>query len=247
MYIKKGDSMINLKKNDKLIIIIAVAVVIVAGIGIAAYNPPDDDENGTGGLDNSETLTYLVDWEEKTGSLSTISDFVSKNSAYEGSETITKGNVKSVTFNLSWTDDLTFLGRFGFDTLYLEVTTSDGMVYEDSGTSGVVELVIDYNDLYLPSEIEAENDIDGEQQLNEDETKTFDVKVVIQVGEKRIIRKLREKGNDFELTITYEYYDASLAEGDTKPTGQDNEDPDDPEEEQPAYLAMLVQAGLNRW
>ena len=31
--------MINLKKNDKLIIIIAVAVVVVAGIGIAAYTP----------------------------------------------------------------------------------------------------------------------------------------------------------------------------------------------------------------
>ena len=35
--------MINLKKNDKLIIIIAVAVIVIAGIGIAAYNPPEDN------------------------------------------------------------------------------------------------------------------------------------------------------------------------------------------------------------
>ena len=33
--------MINLKKNDKFIIIIAVVIIIISGIGIAAYNPPE--------------------------------------------------------------------------------------------------------------------------------------------------------------------------------------------------------------
>ena len=58
---------------------------------------------------------------------------------------------------------------------------------------------------------------------------------------------LRDQGNAFDLTITYEYYDAYLTEGDYKGTGQsDNNDPEDPDEP-PAYLGMMIQAGLTRW
>jgi len=60
------------------------------------------------------------------------------------------------------------------------------------------------------------------------------------------LKYLRDKGNSFDLTITYEYYEASLTEGIINDTGQDNNDSDDPEDI-PAYLGMMIQAGLTRW
>ena len=60
--------------------------------------------------------------------------------------------------------------------------------------------------------------------VNED----FQYKVSCSIGEKRIIRKLRDKGNNFDLKISYEYYNADINQienddDDIKNTAFDNQ------------------------
>jgi hypothetical protein len=72
----------------------------------------------------------------------------------------------------------------------------------------------------------------------------------VQIGELRILKKLRDKGNDFELKITYQYYDSVLKEDKTKNTGGDsNTPPDDPwaEQEKPPYISMIINTGCGRY
>jgi hypothetical protein len=123
--------MITLKKNDKLIIIIAVAVIIVAAIGIAAYEPleSDDDIPST-----TISYTYEITWDKKSGSLS-YDEYAGKKSPYEHNISINQDNLCSITFNISWKDDKTFLGRLGRDTVYVEIRTPDGTTYEESKKS----------------------------------------------------------------------------------------------------------------
>ncbi len=251
MYIKKGDGMINLKKNDKLIIIIAVAVVIVAGIGIAAYNPPDDGNGNTDG--NGGVGTYDVTWQTYTKMVSVDEElYAGKNSPFSTEITIDHENIIKVTVEISWEDDRTHLGLLskGEDTLTAEV--SFGTETWTSVYNGTNEFIKNINSLPYDTTIDANNQQEAEDKLEEeygtDDSLTFTIDVSVSPGEKifRILKYLRDKGNVFDLTITYEYYDASLTEGDTIPTGQNNEDSDDPEDP-PAYLAMLVNTGHTRW
>ena len=70
-------------------------------------------------------------------------------------------------------------------------------------------------------------------------------------GEKlrRPLKYFRDKGNDFELTITYEYYDATVTEGNIRETGNGSDHPTEESKpnDPPAYLGMIVNAGLTRW
>ena len=47
----------NLKKNDKLILIIGVVILIIAGIGIAIYTSPDTNEIKAGNTE-PEYISY---------------------------------------------------------------------------------------------------------------------------------------------------------------------------------------------
>jgi len=243
--------MINLKKNDKLIIIIAVAVVIVAGIGIAAYDTPDNENINTAG--NGGVGTYTVTWQTHTKTVSVDEElYAGKNSPFSSEITIDHENIIKVTVEISWEDDSTY-GIFrtkGADTLTAEVSfATETWTSEYNGTN---EFIKNINSLPYDVTIDANNQQDAEDKLEEeygtDDSLTFTIDVSVVTGEKlrRPLKYLRDKGNAFELTITYEYYEGLLTEGDTIPTGQDNENPDDPEGP-PAYLGMLVQAGLNRW
>ena len=142
--------MMALKKNDKLIIIAAIAVIIIAGVLIAAYSPPEET---TPEPSDSEKTLFNVDWNIRSGSLPCISGFSDKKAPYEDTVSIPRGNLKSVTFNLSWIDDKVFLRRIGRDTLTLEITTPDGKVYEDSAKSAVktkdgnVEIIVTVNSM----------------------------------------------------------------------------------------------------
>lgn len=260
--VTKGGHMINLKKNDKLIVIIAVAVIIIAAIGIAAYTSPDTKINGL--LGTGENM-YTVTWEEKTNSLSPISDFAGKNAPYENTISINHGNLKEITFNLSWVDNkATLLGRFGLDKLTLEVTTPDGTIYKESGKSasktkeGNVAISVLNYDMPSTDSIEAEDYDEAEEKLNEDPyfndkwvNEDFTIKVSVQIGEIRILKKLADKGNNFDLEITYEYYYGSLMEEETEGTGSDggNGSFDDLKEEEyiPPFLSMIIGTGCGRY
>jgi hypothetical protein len=243
--------MINLKKNDKLIIIIAVAVVVVAGIGIAAYNPPEDNGGHTGGVGGSQT--YDVTWETHTKTVSVDDEmYAGKSSPFSTEIAISHENIVKVTVEITWTDDSTY-GIFrtkGADTLTAEV--SFGTETWTSVYNGTTEFIKNINSIPYDTTIDADSELDALDKLAEeygtDDSLTFTIDVSVKTGEKifRPLKYLRDKGNSFDLTITYEYYDASLTEGGINDTGNGDNDFDDPEDI-PAYLGILIQTGLTRW
>jgi len=220
--------MINLKKNDKLIIIIAVAVVVIAAIGIAAYNPPEEEiVNGKGGMQ-----TYDVMW--KTHSKTeTVEDelYAGKKAPFTTEITIDHDNILKVNVEISWTDDFTHFGILsrGEDTLTAEVSYSSD-IWESVG-NGSMEFIKTVHSIPMDTQIEAVNELEALEELKEgyyDDSLTFTIDVSVQTGEKwfRPLKYLRDKGNAFDLTITYEYFEPSLTEGEDKNTGGDgNNDP----------------------
>jgi hypothetical protein len=246
-----------LAKNDKLIIIAGVIVLVVAAVGIALYTSPSPDEDGNSVPPGMKT--YSVEWETETSSLQTISEFADKNTPYEESILFSKGNLKSITFNLSWIDDKAPLGgSFGLDTLTLEITTPDGTVHEESATSarrtteGNVEITLsNINTQPSSAPIEAEDLSDAQAILQEAPyykdkwvKKDFTVKVSVQIGEIRILKRLRDQGNDFTLEITYEYFDATLIEeSNPENNPSSNDDENVPQDYVPSSYSMIG-AGL---
>jgi len=249
--------MITLKKNDKLIIIIAVAVIVVAAIGIIAYESPEDTGGNTSGAGGEKT--YDVIWQTHTKTVAVDDEcFAGKNAPFNSEIKIGHENILKVTVEISWTDDYTYgiLRTKGEDTLTAEITYKGTTDTWESVGNGTTEFVYNINSLPFDTTIEAANEIEASDKIKEyhytDDSLTLTIDVSVATGEKlrRPLKYFRDKGNDFELTITYEYYDAYLTEGDYKGTGQsDNNDPEDPDEPpaSPAYLGMIVNAGYTRW
>jgi hypothetical protein len=255
--------MISLKKNDKIVIIVAVLILVIAGVAIAVYQSPSAPSDLTSLIPSEKN--YEVIWTEQNGSLSTIAGFAGKKSPYQETVMIPETNVKSITFDLSWTDDhMTFMKRRGLDSLTLEVTMPDGIYYfTETSTSapitgeGTISHTI-FNSIIPPEmPIEAENENDAQTKLEEtpysDDSwteKDITINVSVDIGEIRLLKQLRDKGNDFELKITYQYYDGALKEDTNINTGGDYDTPpEDPWNEQtiPPYLSMIVNTGCGRY
>jgi hypothetical protein len=251
--------MIRLKRNDKIIIIIAVAVIIVAAIGIAIYIPPEEEQMDK----TSETMkSFTVDWEEITATYKSDSGYAGKNSPYEDTISISKGNLKSINFNLSWRDDKTFLGRLGRDTLTIEVTTPDGAVHEDSKQSqGKAVTNIEFtipgiNTMPSMGTIEAEDRYEAEDIVNQEPyysdkwvNEEITINVYVNVGEILGNLRPRDKGNGFDLEITYDYYEPIiLEEEEIIETASDNNFNDElTEEEYTAQYLSMVLGGWHRY
>jgi hypothetical protein len=261
--------MISLKKNDKIILIVAVVILIIAGVGVAMYQSPSPEVNMP--PESVQEKSYEVTWMTRNGSPITIDDFANKKAKYEGAIQILETNIKSVTFNLSWVDDrMTLLKRMGLDTLTLEVTDPNGMTYTAMNTSaritgkGTISITM-YSDFIPPQgPIDASTEEVAQSMLMEPPyfdnswtAKDFSINVSVQIGELRILKRIRDKGNDFELTVTYQYYDAVLNEDITKNTGGDNIAPPDDdywsdegiqnETEEPPYISMIINTGCGRF
>jgi hypothetical protein len=247
-----------LKKNDKIIIAIGIVIIIVAAALIAVYAPPKDEEAEE--ILEEGLKTYELDWNIRSGSLSTMSEYAGKRAAYEGTFKINKGNLKSIVCNLSWVDDKTFLGRLGRDTLTLEITTPDEKTFTESAQTaavtkeGNIEITISVGNTPSSVPIEAEDLSDAQDMLNEEPyykdkwvNEDFDVMVSVKVGEILGNLRPRDRGNSFELKITYEYYDADLIEEETKETSQQGEDLFDLKDEDylPLYSSILS-TGIGR-
>ena len=254
--------MISLKKNDKIIVIVAVVILVIAGVAVAMYQSPKTSSVPPSTITGEKT--YVVKWTLRNGTLDTISDFAAKKSQYQGTVMIPEGNVKCITFNLSWTDDhMTFLKRMGLDSLTLEVTTPDGRTFTETNTSapitgeGTITHTVSTGIIPPVSSIKADAEKNAQIRLKEKPyyddfwtDKDISISVSVQIGELRILKKMRDKGNDFELKITYQYYDGTLKEDTTKNTGGDsNLPPDDPwvEPEKPPYISMIINTGCGRY
>ena len=252
-----GDFMIYLKKNDKLIIIIAVVVIIIAAIGLAAYSPPDDDDT-TNGKDSIKT--YNVMWETHTKTVNLEGElYAGKNSPFSEEVTIGDENIVKVNIEISWEDDSVYgiFMRKGEDTLTADITYNGATETWESVYNGTYEFSYSINSIPYETSVEAETEAEALEKINEeyttDDSLTFTIDVNVQTGEKifRLLKFIRDKGNDFMLTITYEYYYPTLTEenDDITETGTDTASDFDfyDDDYDPAYLGILVNAGLTRW
>lgn len=256
--------MISLKKNDKIIIIVAIVILVIAGAGVAMYQSPQPRDDFL--PSNIDQDSYNVTWIVRNGSADTISEYAYKNAPHQGKMQINEGNIKSITFNMTWTDDrMTLLKRMGLDTLTLEVTTPDGMTYTQSNTSaritGAGTITLTVAGIIPPDQpIEAEDQDDAQTKLmispyydNSWTDKDIFINVSVKIGEIRLLKKIRDKGNGFDLEITYQYYEGMINLDTTKNTGGETTPPDDywADEEteitEPPFISMIISTGCGRF
>ena len=226
--------MIMLKKNDKIIILIAVVVLIVAAIGIAAYNAPEDDnDSGTGGKTGDNT--YMVTWETDTHDVSLSSDmYAGKSEPYTDEITITDMNIKKVIVNISWEDDSWYgiLRAKGLDTLYAEIMVDEKSDSWESTGYGETEMMYSIHPMPPDGPLYADSMEDAEEILESemyDDSITITLDVSVQTGEPifRPLKYLGDQGNDFTIQIWYETYTHNIDGEMTETGGNDGDDPDE--------------------
>jgi hypothetical protein len=247
--------MISLKKNDKIIVIIAVIVLVAAGIGIAAYIPPKTED-----IDNivaTNGNSYHVSWETHTVAYPLSEDFYAgKTQSYNQEITINQHNLLSVNFKITWQDDHTYglLRKKGLDTLSVEIKSEGQTKNREQVGNGTMDIAFNLTDLPTIDSITADNLTQAQEKIQTefyDETShSFTVGVSVKTGEKifRFLKYLRDKGNDFDLQISYTYFDGIVSETNDNTINTDlngNQTPDDPWE--PAYISMILNTGCGRY
>lgn len=252
--------MISLKRNDKIIIIVAIIVIVIAGIGVAMYTQPATTSIPLVPIGTNQS--FSVNWTTLSGSLDTMSEFAGKKAPYITGIQIPQANIKSITFNMSWVDDhTTFFGRRGLDTMTLEVTTPDGEVTTVSNVSapktkqGSVSIMLVSNIIPPVTPIKADDVGAAQAQLNKkpyyDDSwmnRNFSIKVSDKIGEIRPLARLMDKGNSFSLQVSYQYYQGVIQQGQMKSTGGDGNDTQQTENIwEPPYMSMIISTGCGRF
>ncbi len=206
-----------LKKSDKMILIIGVIILILSAIGIALYtSPPGEEKIGEIQIEKTFSPTWLK--EEKEINLGE-SLFVERSKPFEDTYTITveEGEaavLTSVNISLSWEDDVTY-GIFfkkGLDTLTATITCAGREKKNISKGSGDIWFNFSINSVPSEEVVTAYNDSDARNKLREEykgkDSASVDVTISIETGERRIrlLKYLKDKGNDFTLKARYTYY-----------------------------------------
>jgi hypothetical protein len=220
----------NLKKSDKIIAIIGVIILIVAGIGIVLYSS-DDVEEGNG--DGKKETVYDVKWVYYSDGVIPIEAYAGKNKPHTEPITISleEGHViTSVNFKIVWKDDYTkgIIFNKGEDTLraVIGVEGSDDPQEHTSTKSFNDNISSPFFINEAPSDVtvkDAENIKEVEKNILDEyqgkNTVTFNVKVNVRPGEKlltlrpiKLLNYLRDKGNNFEIIVYYEYYKLDIEE-----------------------------------
>jgi hypothetical protein len=234
-----------LKKSDKIIAVIGVIILIVAAILIAVYYSPVEEEIE----EQEEEKTFSVTWSTKSGIINQKTYTADKNEDFEDTITIPQGNILDVEFEVEWEDDHTFglLIKKGMDTLTVDI---DGKTNTTTG-SGNPTFTFTINRMPEVSSIQAKNRSEAEEKLrdyNKDENPSFTIIVTVEIGESplRLLKFLRDQGNDFTIKGTYTYYDLiDIEEEELPPT---SENPSEDRNPPTARLGMLVATGSGvRW
>jgi hypothetical protein len=74
-----------LKKNDKIIAIAGVLILVIAAVSIVVLYSPESKVENT----ESQEKTFYVAWEEKSGNPITINGYVGKKATYADPITVT--------------------------------------------------------------------------------------------------------------------------------------------------------------
>jgi len=252
-----------LKKNDQYIIIAAVAIIIIAGVGIAMYSPPEVEEIT---IDDSSDSDYSVFEIQSTVKEGTIAEetFEIKNSLFSkwgsGSATINLGaidNIKDVEIKIDYTDNIK-LWIFFNDKFYATVTDPSGDMNEDCSIQGAGNYTISYtginSKISVPT-IEAESRADAMDILKSRYNSNWkNGEFVVDASLKvsgyfgfRILEKLIK--DHFTVSVSYTYYDYELVEQidddddmtETGSSGDGGNDGDIP------YMSMIINTGCARY
>jgi hypothetical protein len=241
----------NLKKNDKIIAVVGVIILIVAAIGIIVYTPSEEDE--TIEPTQEEKTLFDVVYEEKTSPSETITETFGGGLLLKSASTISieefftvnKDNIKSIEFNISYQDNkvggllgLLFKNMVGNDKLDVTIIDPDGTEKAAERISGSGSVIVEFagiNKLIDTSQIEAESKSEADtvlqSRIDDSASKwmgeSFSMTATHKVAETlRPLLRLRERldKDSFDVTITYTYYDYDVEQVDTGEDGNENGD-----------------------
>jgi hypothetical protein len=230
----------NLKKNDKIILIAGVAVLIIAGIGIAVYTSPNSDELDVGDTE-PDYYSFTYNWiKNPVEIILDDSIYVEKSSTYNGDFTINSPSgsvITDVNVEIIWEDDYTYglIRTKGEDTLSITITDENGGSKSESATGGE-NLTFQFNNINdMPTsdsilaedKTDAMNILDG--MISGENTASFNIEANVETGERliRLLKFIRDKGNDFQIKVKYNYYIYEIEDhiddfDDNTTTGNDN-------------------------
>jgi hypothetical protein len=237
----------SLKKSDKIIAIVGVIILIIAGIGIVLYSS-SDEENGMPTNKNEDKMMYDI-----TYKISDPMEAIPDNTAfsikskllnrgikpYVGEVMISQMNLQSVNFYLKYNDNLKglLMGRLfkgiGADTLTVNIKDSEGnVIVSKSSTKGSLKIneTLEFSSMISLEPIEAKDITEAKDLLEEryvDNEESYKITVSLKTG---IWGRLREllKPDTFKLEITYTYYEYELELED-----EYNDDSDEPDNDYP--------------
>jgi len=187
-------------RNDRLVIIAGIIVLIVALIGIVYHektyvSTPEVKQN-----------SYRIEWTEYSDEITT-DGHVDLN-GWSNNYTIDAGEnavISSVEFMLQWTDDFNFHGIiFPWNwTDKIEMTASIKEFSFSDSRSGYEKITIDAQGTTpQPKIVKADNETAALKSVYKGHEK-IDCKVNLKITPKP---RFFDKGNDFTLHIVYHYY-----------------------------------------
>lgn len=212
----------NLKKSDKIVAVIGVAILIVAIIIVAFYvsEPDEVDDKDT------DKDVYVVTWVEKNDGKEIKENYVGKNEPLTDGFKLTapeQGSVIThVSVRVAWEDGNTWgLIAKGQDKLTVTINNACGGSQTHEGTDGEGNETLPFTLADRPSDevIKDAKDLNEATQRVLDQYMdmysaefTYDATVVVGEGFKilqpirSLLNVMKDKGEYFDLYISYTYY-----------------------------------------
>ena len=232
-----------LSRNDKIITVSAVVILIIAAFAIVLYHEPAPEITVT-----PMTKTYDVTWTRETGER-VVTNEVSKKKQYtcNFSIDIPEGSVlNSADVQVTWKDDHAYglILKRGYDTLTVKISLGGKTETHNKKGSGNETFKFSINEIPTVDSVEANDSYVAEDiikgMFTGKNSASFDVTADVKIGEPfwRPLKHFMDKGNDFNLKITYEYYTPMIEE----PAG-DEMPPEEPPVKETSYLGLIISAG----
>lgn len=253
--------MIHLKKNDKIIVIVGVVILLIAGIGIAVYSPTE--HSGISHFHPDGMYAYDVSWNNYSKTVSIDAQtYAGRGAPFNYELDIKHKNILNVVVEISWQDDHTYgiLFTRGLDTLTADIQCKGKTDSWVSIGEGSREFYYSINSMPYDTQIRADSTEEALEKVHQEyykqDTVALSIDVDVDPGERiwRPLKYLRDKGNDFDLTIRYEYYEAEFSEGKLEHDHDNNNNHNHDGlnetglyDDNYKYLGRIIIAGLTRW
>ena len=198
--------------KDALVVIAGIVIIAIALIGVFTY----EDEYQE---DSEDWERYAIQWMEATRELTSETGTLFESDPVTLSETLDVRNVTEIRFMVSWNDDFTGRLRNFTDIFTMTVSEPGGAQVEyyaeNPASSGDSPLIITGFLGEKPDAIQVNSTDDSHVReiLQENTTEngmggwtvTLDVDI-----KKPLWKVLRNRGDEYMVTITYKYYWAEV-------------------------------------